>query len=209
MSAIKLQVENREEIGKNRIDKLRRAGIVPGVLYSKGNATTVKVNSRDFDKVYKTAGTSTIIDLEIAGKAVPSLIKEVQIHPYKGQYLHVDFQKVDMNEPVKVTVPIVLVGKDNIKIQPSVLMQQLDSIEIECLPKYIPDTVEVDVSNIDFNTPVYVSDLDIFGNENIAVLREPNELIATLVVPTEEEENVEEEPMAPDEVPIVGDDERE
>lgn len=128
MSAIKLQVENREEVGKNRIDKLRRNGIVPGVLYSKGDATTVKVNSREFDKVYKVAGTSTIIDLEIAGKTVPSLIKEVQIHPYKRQYLHVDFQKLDMNEPVKVIVPIVLVGKDNIRIQPSVLMQQLDSI---------------------------------------------------------------------------------
>ncbi|HHV46267.1 MAG TPA: 50S ribosomal protein L25 [Tissierellia bacterium] len=209
MSAIKLQVENREEIGKNRADKLRRNGIVPGVLYSKGKSTAVKVNSKDFDKVYRLAGTSTIIDLEIEGETVPSLIKEVQMHPYRNQYMHVDFQKVDMNEPVRVMVPIVLIGKDNIKTQPSVLMQQLDSIEIECLPKYIPEVVEVDVSNIDFNTPIHVSDLSIFNDENIKVLMEPDDLVATLVTAAEEEESVEEEPMAPDEVPIVGKDEEE
>ena len=156
------------------------------------------------------AGTSTIIDLEIEGETFPTLIKEVQEHPFKDQYLHVDFQKVDMNKPVKVIVPIVLTGKENIKLQPSVLVQQLDEIEIECLPKYIPESAQVDVSNIDFNTPIYVSDLDVSKNENITVLEEPDVLVATLVTAAkvEEEEEVE-EGVAPDEVPLVGKDEEE
>jgi len=210
MSAIKLQVEKREGSGKNIAKKLRRQGQIPGVLYGKGESTAVKVSRGDFDRVYKMAGTSTIIDLEIEGETFPTLIKEVQEHPFKDQYLHVDFQKVDMNKPVKVIVPIVLTGKENIKLQPSVLVQQLDEIEIECLPKYIPESAQVDVSNIDFNTPIYVSDLDVSKNENITVLEEPDVLVATLVsaVKVEEEEEVEEE-VAPDEVPLVGKDEEE
>ncbi len=210
MSAIKLQVEKREGLGKNIAKKLRRQGQIPGVLYGKGESTAVKVSRGDFDRVYKMAGTSTIIDLEIEGETFPTLIKEVQEHPFKDQYLHVDFQKVDMNKPVKVIVPIVLTGKENIKLQPSVLVQQLDEIEIECLPKYIPESAQVDVSNIDFNTPIYVSDLDVSKNENITVLEEPDVLVATLVsaVKVEEEEEVEEE-VAPDEVPLVGKDEEE
>jgi len=210
MSAIKLQVEKREGLGKNIAKKLRRQGQIPGVLYGKGESTAVKVSRGDFDRVYKMAGTSTIIDLEIEGETFPTLIKEVQEHPFKDQYLHVDFQKVDMNKPVKVIVPIVLTGKENIKLQPSVLVQQLDEIEIECLPKYIPESAQVDVSNIDFNTPIYVSDLDVSKNENITVLEEPDVLVATLVTAAkvEEEEEVE-EGVAPDEVPLVGKDEEE
>lgn len=208
MVAIKLQVKNREGIGKNKSRKLRREGMVPGVLYSKGKAKAVMTSSRDFDIVYKAAGTSTIIDLELEGETIPSLIKEVQMHPYKKQYLHVDFQKVNMNELVKVTVPIVLIGKENIRVQPSVLMQQLDEVEIECLPRYIPEAAEVDVSNIDFNTPVYISDLNVFGDENITVLHEPNELVATLVQAAEEE-TTEDEEISPDEVPVVGEEEEE
>ena len=210
MSAIKSQVEKREGLGKNIAKKLRRQGQIPGVLYGKGESTAVKVSRGDFDRVYKMAGTSTIIDLEIEGETFPTLIKEVQEHPFKDQYLHVDFQKVDMNKPVKVIVPIVLTGKENIKLQPSVLVQQLDEIEIECLPKYIPESAQVDVSNIDFNTPIYVSDLDVSKNENITVLEEPDVLVATLVTAAkvEEEEEVE-EGVAPDEVPLVGKDEEE
>ncbi len=205
MSAIKLQVEKREGLGKNIAKKLRREGQIPGVLYGKGVSTAVKVSSRAFDRVYKEAGTTTIIDLEIDGETLPCLIKEVQEHPFKNQYLHVDFQKVDMNQPVKVVVPIVLLGKENIRLQPSVLVQQLDEIEIECLPKYLPESAQVDVSNIDFNTPIYVSDLDVFKNENITVLEEPDVLVATLVSAAKAEEEEEgEEDVSPAEVPRVG-----
>lgn len=208
MAAIKLQVKNREGVGKNKAKKLRKEGIIPAVLYSKGESKHIMANSRDFDAAYKVAGTTTIIDLELEGETVPSLIKEVQMHPYKNQYLHVDFQRVNMNEEVKVVVPIVLVGKEKIKIQPSVLVQQLDEIEIECLPKYIPEEVEVDVSNIDFNNPIHVSDLNVFKDENITVLHEPEELVATLVQAAEEE-TTEDEEISPDEVPVVGEDEKE
>ncbi|MBZ2175041.1 50S ribosomal protein L25 [Schnuerera sp. xch1] len=212
MAAIKVQVEKRTGLGKNKVDKLRQKDIIPGVVYSKGEENkNIQIDKGSFEKVYKTAGTSTLIDLDLEGKVEPVLIKEVQMHPFKNQYLHVDFQKLNMNETVKLTIPIVLTGREYIQAQPSILMQQLDEIEIECLPQDIPETIEVDVSGIDFNTPIHVSDLDIFNDENITVLREADELVANLVSPAEEEEEeeLEEEAIDAEEVPVVGEEEEE
>jgi large subunit ribosomal protein L25 len=209
MAAIKIQVEKRTGLGKNKVDKIREEDFIPGVLYGKGEETEhVKVDKRIFEKVYKSAGTSTLIDLELEGNVVPVLIKEVQRHPFKNQYLHVDFQKLNMNETVKLTIPITLIGRDSIKLQPSILMQQLDEIEIECLPKDIPQSIEVEVSDITFDTPILVSDLEIFNNENITLFREADDVIANLVAPAEETEEDEEEVEA-DEVPVVGKEESE
>ncbi|NLW23465.1 MAG: 50S ribosomal protein L25 [Tissierellia bacterium] len=210
MAAIKIQVEERRGLGKNKADKLRRNEIIPGVLYGKGEeAKHIQVNKRDFERVYKIAGTTTLIDLEVGGDTLPVLIKEVQIHPFKNQYLHVDFQKLDMTEEVKLTIPITLVGKENIRDKDGTLVQQLDEIEIECLPKYIPQAIEVDVSNIDFDRPIFVSDLEIFGDENITIFREADDVIVSLVeagAPAEEEE---EEVVDAGDVPVVGEEESE
>ncbi|NLY76746.1 MAG: 50S ribosomal protein L25 [Tissierellia bacterium] len=211
MAAVKLELKTRTELGKNKVNKLRKADMVPGVIYSKGEETrSIKVDRGNLQRVYKIAGTSSIIDLELEGETIPAIIKELQLDPVKDEYVHVDFQKIKMDEVVKLTIPVVLEGKDNIRLQPSVLMQQLDEIEIECLPKYIPEAAVADVSNIDFNTPIYVSDLDIFKNENITIFKEPDELVATLMAPakTEEEEEETEEVQAGD-VPVVGKDEEE
>ena len=211
MAAIKLQVQERTELGKNRANRLRKADMIPGVLYGKREETRyIKVDRGSLQKVYSTVGTTGLIDLEMNGETIPAIIKELQIDPIKHQYMHVDFQKVNMDEAVRLTVPIVLVGKENIRIQPSVLMQQLDEIEIECLPKYIPESVTADVSNIDFNTPIYVSDLDVYKDENITVLNDPDELVANLIAPTDSEETEEtEENVNPEDVPLVGKDDGE
>lgn len=220
MAAIKIQVENRTEIGKNRVDKIRDNNFIPGVLYGKGEETKhVKVDVRDFERVYRSAGTSTLIDLVIDGETAPVLIKEVQSHPFRNQFLHVDFQQLDMDEKVRLTIPINLLGRENIKHQPSILIQQLDDIEIECLPGDIPETIEVDVSDIDFTTPVFISDLEIFKNEDITILRDAEDVIANLVEPTMEEELEELEALDElddlglevdaDDVPVVGEEEEE
>ncbi|CCQ97533.1 50S ribosomal protein L25 [[Clostridium] ultunense Esp] len=214
MAAIKIQVERRTGLGKNKVDKLRQGDFVPGVVYGKGEETEhIQVDRRSFDKVYRSAGMSTLIDLELDGNIAPVLIKEVQVHPFKRQYLHVDFQKLNMDETVKLTIPIILVGRENIEDKEAILIQQLDEIEIECLPMDIPQSIEVDVSHIDFNTPVFVSDLDIFTNEDIVVFREADDVIASLIEPTSEEEleELEEdvEEIDADEVPVIGEEESE
>lgn len=199
MSAIKMQVQKREEIGKNSIKQLRKDNLIPAVIYSKGKETThVSVNEVEFLRVYKLAGTTSLINLDLEGKSVPVIIKDVQRHPFKNQVLHLDLQELNMDEKIKITVPIVLLNRDNILLQPSVLMQILDQVEVECLPGNMPSTAEVDVQNMDFTTPIMVKDLDIAKDENITVLRDLEDVVCTLSQPAAPAEGEEEETDIPE-----------
>lgn len=215
MAAIKIQVEKRAGLGKNKVDKIRQENLVPGVLYGKGEETKhIQVDRRNFEKVYKSSGMSTLIDLELEGSIAPVLIKEVQMHPFRNEYLHVDFQKLNMDETVKLTIPITLHGRENIAEEDFILIQQLDEVEIECLPGNIPQAIEVDVSGLTFDTPIFISDLEIFGNEDIVIFRDAEDVIVNLIEPTMEEEleeldelGEEVETIDADEVPVIGEDE--
>jgi large subunit ribosomal protein L25 len=134
-----LQVQNRNETGTNRAKKIRAENMIPGVIYSKGEETKhISMNPADFFKVYKEAGSSAVIHLDLDGEDIPVLIREVQTDPIKDMvFLHVDFLKLDLKEKIKVNVPIVLLNKESIRLQPSILMQLTDEIEVECLPTEI------------------------------------------------------------------------
>ena len=212
MATIKIQVEKRDGLGKNKVDKMREGSLVPGVLYGKGEATRhIQVDRRNFEKVYKSSGMSTLIDLELEGNTLPVLIKEVQMHPFRSQYLHVDFQQLNMDEKVKLTIPILLYGRESVEKDNLILIQQLDEVEIECLPGNIPQAIEVDVSGLTLDTPIFISDLDIFNNEDIVIFREADDVIVNLIEVAMEEEldelEEDEETMDADEVPVIGEDE--
>lgn len=214
MRDISIKAELRQELGKNKVDKLRVDEFVPGVVYGRGEETQhVKVVSREFERVYRLAGASTIIDLDLEDNPIPVLIKTVQKHPYRNEFLHVDFQKLNMKEKIRLTIPISLLGRDEIVLQPSVLMQMMDSIDIECLPGNIPESVEVDVRDMDFETPIFVKDLAIFSDEDISVLRDGEEVIATLSEPRMEEEleelDEEMEDFDPTDVEVIGEEDQE
>lgn len=199
MTAMKMQIEKRTEVGKNVVKKMRKNNVIPAVVYSRGGETVnVSVDSSEFLRVYKSAGSSSLLSLELEGEAIPAIIKEMQRDPVKNQILHVDFQKLNMDEKVRMTVPIVLVNRDNIKLQPSILIQVLDQIEIECLPSNIPNGAEVDVENMDFTTPILVKDLDIANDENIAILRDLDDVVCTLTQPSVAKEDEEEEASIPE-----------
>lgn len=214
MAIAKLNAEIREEIGKNRVDKIRNEDFIPGVVYGKGEKTRhIKVNKQQFQKYLRKHGQTALLHLELEGEKLPVIIKEIQNHPFKNQYLHVDFQQLRMDEKVKMTLPITLVGRENIQIKPSILVQQLDEIEIECLPTDIPEKLEADVSHLDFNTALFVKDLEIFKDENITVLRDADDTVATLTEPISEEEleALEEDVVEPEaaDVEVIGEEDDE
>lgn len=189
MAAIKMQIEKRNEVGKNEIKKVRENNFIPAVIYSRGGETVhVAIDTVEFSRVYKIAGTTSLLGLELEGTTVPAIIKEIQRHPIKNQILHVDFQKLNMDEKVKMTLPIVLLNRDDIKLQPSVLTQILDQIDIECLPTDIPNAAEVDVQDMDFTTPMMVKDLDIAKDEKVTILRDLDDVVCTLSEPSMQEE---------------------
>lgn len=204
MAEIVLQAQKREATGKNKVNKLRNEELVPAVIYAKGEENiNVQVSSREFEKVLKIAGTSTIITLDFGDEKKDVLIKAYQNHPFKNIFLHVDFQAINQNETIRVQVPVVLVGRDDIRVEPSVLVQNIDVVEVECLPRYIPQTADVEVSDLQIGDNRTVADLDIAKVDDITILLEDDEVICSLQEPNEEEIPEEDEQADAAEVPTV------
>ena len=188
MANLVLQAEKREATGKNKVNKLRSNELIPGVVYAKNQENVnVQFEAREFDKVLRQAGTSTIITLDVNGEGKEVLIKDFQTHPYKNQFLHVDFQAIDQNQAIRVTVPVNLIGRDDLNADAGVLVQNIDVVEVECLPKYIPQTADIDIKDLQIGENKTVADLDIFKDENINVLADAEEVICSLQEVSEEE----------------------
>lgn len=201
---MKLVLNKRESKGKNKVDKLRAKGEVPGVLYSKGNeAKLLSGLEKDLLKAFSDEGYSNIFEIEVDGEPTSVLFKEVQMHHIKNAMVHFDLYEVDMNAELSVEVPVVLEGRDEVKVQPSSLIQVLNEVTVSCLPKYLPSEAIVNVVDMQIGDVVTVADLDIFGDENIKIEVDSEETVATLVEPTEEKEPEEGAEEASAEVPTV------
>lgn len=210
MADFNLLAQNRDAVGKNKVNKLRQQSIVPGVVYAKDEENiNVQVIAKDFERILSRAGTSTIINLELDGQKIPVLIKSYQTHPFKSEFLHVDFQKIKADEAIRVNIPVVLQGRDEIHVQPSVLIQNIDNVDVECLPKYIPQTADINVVDMQIGDTFTVADLDIAKNENITILVEEDEVVCSLQEPQEENLDEEEVDVEAGEVPTVGETEEE
>lgn len=201
---MKLVLNKRDAKGKNKVDKLRANGEIPGVLYSKGNeARMVSGLEKDLLKAYSQEGYSNIFEIELDGETVSVLFKEVQMHHIKNAMVHFDLYEIDMNTEITVEVPVILEGRDEVRVQPSSLIQVLNEITVTCLPKYLPSEAVVNVVEMQIGEAKTIADLDIYGDENITIEHfEADETVATLVEPTEEEPEEEAEEVSA-EVPTV------
>jgi large subunit ribosomal protein L25 len=193
---VKLQAKLRTDTGKGAARTLRRQGYVPGIIYGHGEQTRAcQVESKQVEKLLK-AGSyeSTIIDLKEEDGATSSvLIREVQVHPYRSEVLHIDFLVVRKGEKVKLEVPVRLVG-----VAPGVkeggIMEHLrHDVEIRCIPSKIPEALDLEISQMDIGDSVTVADLQV--PEDIEILTDAAATIASVVPPAVikvEEEVVEE-----------------
>ena len=202
---MKLVLNKRDAKGKNKVDKLRANGEIPGVLYSKGNeARMISGLEKDLLKAYSQEGYSNIFEIELDGETVSVLFKEVQMHHIKNAMVHFDLYEIDMNTEITVEVPVILEGRDEVRVQPSSLIQVLNEITVTCLPKYLPSEAVVNVVEMQIGDTKTIADLDIYGDENITIEHfEADEAVATLVEPTEEEEPEEDSEEVSAEVPTV------
>jgi len=169
MEAI-LEATARDTFGKNEARRTRRAGLVPAVLYGASGAsgggsvaaTAIAVQPKNLLKIlHSESGVNTLISLRLAGSAdARVLVKEYQLDPVTHQVLHADFYRVAMDRTLRVTIPVVVKGEPRgVKQQGGVLEMIRREIEIECLPADIPESVEVDVSELMLHQGVRVRDL--------------------------------------------------
>jgi len=156
------------KFNKNHARRVRVAGKIPAVVYGAGQeAVAVSVDPKVITKIlHSDSGHNTIFDLNVEGSAlVKAMIVDWQNEPIKGHLLHIDMKRIAMNKMMRVSVPIQLVGVPvGVKAQGGILEHVLREVEIECLPNDIPSHLDVDVSNLELNSSIHVSDLPHSGS---------------------------------------------
>ena len=199
-----LAVEERSERGSRSARRLRREGLVPGILYGGGDGESIsfKVASRALRLALQDG--SAVLDIEIDGKgARPVIVKDQQVHPVRPEVLHIDLLEVRLDEKIESTVMVELEGTDDapgVK-EGGVLEHVTRELNIEALPTDLPERIVVDVSGMEVAATMHLSEVD--APEGVELLDDPEEtIIATITVPSE----VEEEPGVEEETELVGED---
>jgi large subunit ribosomal protein L25 len=198
-----LKVSQRETFGSRATRRLRRDGLVPGIVYGQGGeARPFQVSAREL-RVLLSEG-HTLLDLELDGStAVPVVIKEQQHHPVRGDVLHLDFLEVRLDEEIEAEVPIELEGTDQAPgvREGGVLEHVTREITVEALPTAIPERITVDVSEMEINDTINLASVGVPSGVKL-MAEEPEEItIATLSPPRVEEEP---EPELEEEAELVG-----
>ncbi|MFH0912572.1 MAG: 50S ribosomal protein L25 [Patescibacteria group bacterium] len=187
MEQIDLTVEPRSQ--DLPLPVLRKQGFVPAVVYGKGeDAISLSVPLADFQKVFKAAGENTIINLRIAGgEPKMALIKDVQLTPDKGEYLHIDFYKVRVGEKLRVAIPLQFVGEaPAVKDAGGILVTNKNEVEVECLPQNLPHEITVDLSSLS-NIDDSITVKDLIVSAGVEILDDAEESIIVVTPPAAEE----------------------
>ena len=159
---ITLEVQER---GKREADDVRQGDFVPAVLYGRTEAaTSLSIDERKLEKVWKEAGHTSVVVLEGAGEKKETLIKEVQVHPVTGRLVHADFYALEKGKKVKISVPLSFVGEAPAEKAGHIVVKALHQIEIEVAPQDLPHSLPVDISKLanvgDHILASHISDID-------------------------------------------------
>lgn len=178
-----------ESRGKNEARRVRVTGRIPAVVYgAKKESIALTVDPKQIAKIlHSESGHNTIFDLQVgdAGKE-KVMIVDWQYDPIRSHLLHIDLKRIDMNQTIKVSVPITLVGEAaGVKQQGGILDQVLREVEVECLPADIPSHIDVDVTELVFGTVLRVADLPHGGK--IKFLTDEDQAVAHITTVKEEE----------------------
>ena len=187
-----LMAEPREIHGK-KVKRLRREGLVPGVVYGPvlDQTVSVSVNEREFRKFYMTHGHSTIFTLTWDGGKQPVLIREVQVDPVRQDMLHIDFFAPNMRVVLRQSVPVSLHGGAEDIEAGGVLQHVLNEIEVEALPANLPSEIQVDISSLTaIGDSLHVRDIE--APADVTIVTDPDATVASVILQVVEEEPTEE-----------------
>lgn len=189
-----LSLSTRSETGKGVARKLRRSGRVPGVIYGGGESPVlVSMAAREALSLFQSISVeNTILQLSVDDReAERALVREVQVHPYRTELLHVDFLRVQRGVAIEVHVPVHLTGvPEGVKLG-GVLEQVLHDIVVKCIPSKIPPSIELDVTELGAGEVVRAGDLEV--PEDVAILSDLDLTVCAVVAARVEEEEEEEE----------------
>lgn len=186
---IEISAEKRTLQGKGASRRLRGSGKVPAVIYGGDqDAQSIEMSHNDlFHKLKLEAFHASILTLSIDGKKEPVLLRDVQMHPYKHQVLHVDFQRVAKDKKIHMKVPLHFINAENspgVKTSGGIVSHIMTEVDISCLPSDLPEYIQVDLMQLAAGHTLHLSDLALpKGVEIVALARGDNAAVVTIVIP--------------------------
>ena len=207
--AIEITARKREAQGTGPSRRLRIAGKVPGILYGGDQApVNIELDHKDlFINLKNERFHASILTLDLAGTKQQVLLRAVNMHPFKLQVQHVDFQRVVKDKKIRMKVPLHFVNAEKspgVKEQGGVVSHVLNELDVVCLPDDLPEYIEVDLGNLAVGHSIHVRDLALPRGVELALHKNENPVVATVIVPaliTEEEEAA--AVVAPSEIPTT------
>lgn len=189
------KAEIRTDLGKGASRRLRHEGKLPAILYGGEDAPVSltlshdKVNNAaDHESFY-----SSILDLEIGGKKVQAILKDVQRHPFKPKLVHLDFQRVSAKEELTTRIPIHYLNEEEIQKQQGVVIRHEVDIEISCLPKNLPEAIEIDLAKLNIGDTLHLEQIELPEGVTSVDLGRGEDFNLLVVAITEAQEEVIEE----------------
>ena len=190
-----LTISPRDVEGSRATRRLRRQGLIPGILYGRGgDPLPFVVGARELSHALRASG--AVVELQLDGQSTSAVLKDAQHHPVRGETTHVDFLRVDLTKPIEAVVTIELIGTEDapgIK-EGGILDQTMREVNVEALPNEIPESVQLDVSALNIGDSLPLSAVVI--PDKVKLLDDPEATAASMLAPrlqTEEDEGIEEE----------------
>jgi len=182
-----IKVQRREDEGKGASRRLRHAGVIPAIVYG-GDLKPVSIQL-DHEEVWLAQQNewfySSILDLSLNGDVQKVLLRDMQRHPFKQLIMHIDFQRVNENEKLHIAVPLHFVNEDKSpagKAAEVVVTHELNEVQVSCLPKDLPEFIEVDLSALEVGNVLHLSDIKLPAGVEIPELKQGKEHDVAVVI---------------------------
>jgi large subunit ribosomal protein L25 len=192
-TVFELSVEPRAVLGRTGSRRLRKSGKVPAIVYGGGEAPESMVLDHNTlsHQMNREAFFTSILTLKIGAKSQQVVVKDVQRHPVKPLIMHLDFQRIREDEEITLTVPVHFLNEANakgVKEQGGVVDHLLSEVEVECLPRYLPEYLEIDVTALELNQIYHLSDIKLPEGVSLVALKHGHDEPLVAVNPPREEE---------------------
>jgi len=174
-----LSVVKREHIGKNALKAVRAQGFIPAIVYGHSENIVLSVNSREFNKKFKTITENTIIDLKDGKNVYHVLIKDFHEDHTKGEILHIDFYEVEKGKTLHTTVPVHLEGNAKGVKEGGQLEHILHEVQVECLPKDIPSQIVVNIDDLGLGQSIHLSEVKAI--DNVKFISSPEQVVVHVI----------------------------
>lgn len=190
-------IEKREHTNSRASKQLRKIGYVPASISRKGmDSISVKVKQEELLKSLSKHGRNYLFDLELAGhEKITAMVKEMNYSPINRELLSVNFQQISLTEEIKANLDIKLIGKDSVEFKKLLVIQHMDQIPVKGLPQDIPDYIEIDITDLDADDKITISDVkyskgiqpDIEADKMVLTINKPKIRATDIESETEEE----------------------